>query len=81
MTDDQQAALALVEEMDASRPRPGQRCHACTKTTPVQRAFIRLAREHGHSYRAIAKKFTAAFGLPLHETSIQNHIDNDHASR
>ena len=73
--------LALLDELDAERSRPGQRCRACHKTTPEQREFLRLARERGHSFRAIARKLQSAFGLELGEGTVQNHLDNAHDPR
>ena len=68
---------ALLDEMDAERVKPGQRCHVCL-LTPEQRTFVRLARERGHSYAVIARKLRTALSLNITEHSVMNHVKNEH---
>lgn len=70
---------ALLDEMDNERPRAGQRCRVCRDLPPVQRSFVRLAKERGHSYAAIARKLRATFdGCEIGEWSVKNHLDAGH---
>lgn len=71
--------LTMLEELDAERPKSGQRCRVCRDLSPVQRSFVKLAKERGHSNAAIARKLRATFdGCLIGEWSVKNHLDGDH---
>lgn len=72
----------LLGELDAERRQPGARCLVCQGGSPVLRAFIRLARERGHSYTAIANKVLQTWPDTLiRAASIRSHLANNHDDR
>jgi hypothetical protein len=70
---------ALLVQMDAERQRPGVRCLVCQDGSPVLRAFVRLARDRGHSYTTIANKVLQTWpDTVIRVGSIRGHLVNHH---